>query len=246
VITIAHPPAIPHRISARRITATTRSTAADSTLAYSQTDELPSRPARLGVRLYRATVTLRRADIEGVLAAILTRVPETKVRLVGTASSVMRDIPLPANDIDILFHDRAGVDAWFGVLSADFDVDCAPGWMAESQQYFARVHAGAVAVELSTVEIESDDDTIECFGEGPWRYFDLLPCGPRTVPAVATELRLVTEVARGRTDRVRPIVDHLRRTGCDVALIRRGLAQAGVAANHTDQIIAELRRGGRS
>jgi hypothetical protein len=199
-----------------------------------------------GVRPYRSTVTLSRADIQALLASILTQVPAAKVRLVGTASSVMRDIPVPANDIDILFHDRAGVDAWFGVLSAALDVDSAPGWMPKSQQYFARVYAGDIAVELSTVEIDSDSDTIECFGEGPWRHFDLLPCGPGTVPAVATELRLITEVSRGRTDRVRPIVDHLRQGGCDVALIRRGLADAGVVQDQTDQIIAELLRGHRS
>ena len=62
--------------------------------------------------------------------------------------------------------------------------------MADSQQYFARVHSGDVVIELSTVEIESDSDTIECFGEGPWRHFDLVDVGARTMPAVATELRL--------------------------------------------------------
>jgi hypothetical protein len=190
-------------------------------------------------------VTLRRAEVEALLASMLTQAPEAEVRLVGTASSVMRGIRVAANDIDILFHDRAGVDAWFGVLSAELDVDNAPSWMAESQQYFARAHAGDVAIELSTVEIDSDSDTIECFGQGPWRHFDLVPCGTRTIPAVATELRLITEVSRGRTDRLRPIVDHLRRVGCDVALVRRGLADAGVGQDQTDQIIAELLRGDR-
>jgi hypothetical protein len=190
-------------------------------------------------------VTLSRAQVEGSLAFILMRVPEAEVRLVGTASSAMRGIELPANDLDILFHDRSGLDSWFGVLSAHLDVGSAPAWITDSQQYFARIHDGDVTIELSTVEIESDADTMECFGEGPWRYFDLVPCGSRTVPAVATELRLITEVSRGRTDRYRPIVDHLRQVGCDVGLIRRGLAHAGVEQDATVQIIAELSPGDR-
>jgi hypothetical protein len=190
-------------------------------------------------------VTLRRAHVEGSLAAILMMVPKAEVRIVGTASSAMRGIDLLVNDVDILFRDRSGVDAWFGVLSAHLEVGSAPAWIADSQQYFCRMHDGDVTIELSTVEIESDTDTTECFGEGPWRYFDLVACGSRTVPAVATELRLITEVSRGRTDRYHPIVDHLREVGCDVGLIRRGLAHAGVTPDATAQMIADLSPGDR-
>jgi hypothetical protein len=149
-------------------------------------------------------VTVDRASVERALTFILTRVPRADVRLVGTASSVLRGIKMPACDIDILFHDRVGVDGWFTALSAALDVESAPAWIAETQQYFARMHAAGVAIELSTVEIESDLDTMECFGVGPWRHFDLLTCGGRPVPAVATELRLITEiddVARTATNR---------------------------------------------
>src|SRR4051794_39936090 len=140
-------------------------------------------------------MTLSRGRLEGSLGSILMLAPAADVRLVGTASSVMRGIELPANDIDILFRDRSGVDSWFGVLAAHLDVSEAPAWIAGSSQYFARIHDGDVTIELSTVEIESDADTMECFGEGPWRHFDVVPCGVRTVPAVASELRLITEVA---------------------------------------------------
>jgi hypothetical protein len=190
-------------------------------------------------------MTLSRAEVERSLASILTRVPEAELRLVGTASSVVRGIELPANDLDVLFRDRSGVDSWFVALSDHLDVDTAPAWIADAQQYFARLHHGAVTIELSTVEIENDADTFECFGEGPWRYFDLVPCGDRTVPAVATELRLITEISRGRHDRSGPIVDHLRVVGCDIALIRRGLAHSGVAADAIAQLIAELSPGDR-
>ena len=69
-------------------------------------------------------------------------------------------------------------------------------WIDDSQQYFARISGGGVSVELSTVELRTNEDTMECFGEGPWRYFDLLPCGAFVVAAVASELRLITEVSR--------------------------------------------------
>ena len=149
-------------------------------------------------------------------------------------------IYLPSDYFHIVFLDRAVVEAWFGALSAHLDVASAPAWIADSQQYFARTRDGDVTIELSTVEIESDADTMECFGKGPWRYFDLVSCGDRTVPAVATELRLITEVSRGRAERLRPIVDHLRGTDYDAALIRRGLAHAGVTQAAMVQIIEAL------
>jgi hypothetical protein len=190
-------------------------------------------------------VKLSRGQLDGALASILMWVPAADVRLVGTASSAMRGIDLRANDVDILFRDRSGVDSWFGALSAHLDVGSPPGWIADSQQYFARMHDGEVTIELSTVEIETDADTMECFGEGPWRHFDLVPCGAGNVPAVATELRLITEVSRGRTDHCRAIIDYLRDVGCDVALVQRGLVQAEVAQDATLQIIAELSPGDR-
>ena len=164
------------------------------------------------------------SDLVGVdraLTAALGRVPPADFRLVGTASSVLRGIVMPAADIDILFRDRAGVDGWFDALSSDFDVETDPIWIAEANQYFARLHAPAFPIELSTVEVATDRDTMECFGTGPWQHFDLIPCGAGRVPTVASELRLLTEVARARDDRYRAIAAHLRVTGCDQALIAR-------------------------
>ena len=81
--------------------------------------------------------------------------------------------------------------------------------MPEANQYFARVFLERVALELSTVEVATDDDTIECIGPGPWVHFDPGPCGT-LVPAVSTELRLLSELARGREDRYRPIIRFLQ------------------------------------
>jgi hypothetical protein len=185
-------------------------------------------------------VRLVRAEVEVSIESILTKVPDAEVRLVGTASSVLRGIELPANDVDILFRDRADVDSWFGALAAHFDADAPPTWIDDSQQYFARLHDGELTVELSTVEFESDGDTTECAGEGPWRHFDLVACGSLTMPAVATELRLITEVIRGRADRSVPILEHLRRVGCDLELIRRGLRDADVTPDVIARLTAEL------
>jgi hypothetical protein len=139
-------------------------------------------------------VALDRDGVENALSLMLARVPEADFRLVGTASSVLGGISMPAADIDTLFQDRTVIDTWVGVLSADLDTETAPTWIAESQQYFARLHADGVVVELSTVELETHLDTVECFGAGSWRHFDLVVCGPRTMPAVATELRLIGRV----------------------------------------------------
>ena len=185
-------------------------------------------------------MALDRGAVESVMARILEKVPDAEVRLVGTASSVLRGIEIPAGDIDLLFRNRADVDAWFASLTEDVETDAAPEWLVEQQQYFARIHVGDVAVELSTVEIEVDNDTTECLGAGPWEHFDLVPCGDRVVAAVASELRLITELARARQDRYESIIDRLRDTGCDLDLVRRGLANLGASADAVDRVAAQL------
>jgi len=185
-------------------------------------------------------MALEHADVETALTSLLPEVPHAEVRLVGTASSVLRGIPLTANDVDILFRQRSDVHAWFDALSGVVEVDTAPVWLADACQYFARVSAHGVVVELSTVEIESEYDTVECLGEGPWRHFDVLDRRRWSIPAVATELRLITEVSRGRADRYRPMIDHLRVAGCDLALLRRGLQNAGIASDEAEALLSAL------
>jgi hypothetical protein len=185
-------------------------------------------------------VTLARQDVERILTGVLAQVSPAEFRLVGTASSVLRGIEVPAADVDLLFHHRAGVDAWFAALSTVLEVDTSPVWIGRSQQYFARLNADGVVIELSTVEVESDHDTIECFGQGPWNHFDVIGCGARTVPVVANELRLITEVGRAREDRYLPILEYLRAHGCDVPLVARGLGNLGTPPARRDQILTAL------
>lgn len=77
---------------------------------------------------------LDRAIIERAMETILRLVPSTEVRLVGTASSVLRGIPLPAADVDVLFRERGGLDDWFGALRPRVEVEAAPAWCEDEHQ----------------------------------------------------------------------------------------------------------------
>jgi hypothetical protein len=167
---------------------------------------------------------LDQADVRRALEAILTRVFDTEFRLVGTASCVLRGLKVAANDVDVLFRNRTAIDAWAASVGDAAEHIEGPTWLGHTSQYFARLDMAGVTVELSTVEIDADTDTTECVGPGPWVHFDRVRCGDFSVPAVALELRLVTEVTRQRLDRVEPIVAYFRDHPCDIALVERGLA----------------------
>jgi hypothetical protein len=143
--------------------------------------------------------------------------------LVGTASAVIRGVDLPAGDVDILLRERSSVDTFAAALS-DLPVRTPPTLLEEARQYFAAYDVGGVPVEASTVEWETDSDCVETLGEGPWRCQERIPCGPYHIPAVALELRLAIELLRDRPDRYGPLLDWLRRNGCDTALFRRAMA----------------------
>ncbi|HEX4492434.1 MAG TPA: hypothetical protein VH914_14585 [Acidimicrobiia bacterium] len=183
----------------------------------------------------------------GIDAALVARVmagddrrATVELRVVGTASSALRGIATAANDVDVVFRERAGVDEWFGALAADGEVLHEPRWLAPSCQYFARVRVVGAVVELSTVEIDDDGDTNECFGRGPWTHFDVVVHGTTAIPVVATELRLITEIVRGRRDRIGPLVERLRRGPCDRALVRRGLTRAAIAPDDAARLLTAL------
>jgi hypothetical protein len=189
------------------------------------------------------TVSLGLVDVRRAIEAMLGRVPDTKFRLVGTASCVLRGIEMPASDIDVLFHERDAIDAWVASLGDVVQVNEAPIWLADVSQYFARLTIQGATVELSTVEIPACTDTAECVGSGPWVHFDLVRCGESAVPTVALELRLVTEVARHRTDRWEPIVAYFRSHPCDVALVERGLVAHSAPPDEIRAVIGSLSVG---
>ena len=162
-------------------------------------------------------------------------------RLVGTGAALLHGVSLPAADIDILVRERSSVDAFCQAL-APFKCLEAPAWLAQTQQYYGNYEVNGVEVGISTVEVPSDLDIIETFGRGPWEHFTLLPCGSHTVPTVALELRLLTELYRDRPDRYEPLIEFMRLNGCDVDFMQRGLAAIGLPPDRQGEVLGRLKR----
>jgi len=160
-------------------------------------------------------------------------------RLIGTAAALLHGVTLPAGDVDILLKRREDVDAFSAALSR---CTClvAPVWLPGSHQYFARYDVDGVEVEFSTVEWETTSDLSEAVGPGPWRHYVELCCGRHTVPTVALELRLLTELLRDRADRYRPLSAHLAAHGYDLDLVRRGLAAMDLSADRREAVLRGL------
>jgi hypothetical protein len=94
----------------------------------------------------------------------------------------------------------------------------------DRHQYFASFTIDAVKVEISTIELTSDLDVMETFGTGPWKHFSLAKIGEYVIPIVAIELRLVTEIMRGRDDRIESIIAYLKETNINKKLLIRALS----------------------
>jgi hypothetical protein len=162
-------------------------------------------------------------------------------RLVGTAAALLQGVQLPARDVDILVKERPAVDA-IGAALAAFRCLEPPSYLTEARQYYGNYEVNGVEVGISTVEWETTSDGIECLGRGPWEHYCRVPCGPYTVPAVALELRLVSELGRERPGYYLPLIQHMRAHGCDVELVRRGLAARGFDLEQQEEIIRQLAR----
>lgn len=163
--------------------------------------------------------------VEETLKTVLDKVkPEARgveYRFLGTGAALLHGVALPAGDIDILVKERRGVDVFSEALTC-FDCLVAPMFLEDMRQYYAEFRVNGVEVGISTVEIETDVDWIETYGSGPWTHYVLLPCGPRLVPTVKLELRLITELYRNRPERYEPIIEFLEKKGFDESLLRRG------------------------
>jgi hypothetical protein len=165
---------------------------------------------------------------------------QIEYRLVGTGSALLQGVPLPAGDIDILVKERESVDA-FGAALASFTCLFSPAWMPEAGQYYADYEVNGVGVGISTVEVETESDGLECVGRGPWEHYVPIPCGPYTIPVVALELRLVSELLRDRPDRYTPLIQHMQVHGCDVDLVRRGMEGRGLPQALQEKVLGQLR-----
>jgi hypothetical protein len=191
---------------------------------------------------------LDRARLQDTLIAVLDRVlpayPDIQYRLVGTGAALLHGVDLPAGDVDLTVKERADVDAFCSALSAYECLEPA-AWLPHARQYYANYLVNGVEVGISTVEVETESDAIETYGSGPWeRHYVLLPCGPYRVPTVRLELRLITELYRDRPERYEPILAHLQAQGCDLGLVRRGLALGPLPQAVQEEVLGRL-QGGR-
>jgi tetratricopeptide (TPR) repeat protein len=165
---------------------------------------------------------------------------EIEYRLVGTGAALLHGVALPARDIDLLVRQRQAVEAFAAALQG-YECKTSPTFLPEARQYFAEFLVEEVEVGISTVEWEAESDGLECIGPGPWQHFTLLPCGRFQIPAVQLELRLVSELSRGRRDRSEPLIVHLAEHGCDTNLLKRGMQARQVPEGTQKQVLEQLR-----
>ena len=139
---------------------------------------------------------------------------------------MVHGVDLPAGDIDILLKDRAGIDA-FSVSLSSFECLTTPQFLEGSKKYFSAFRINGVEVEFSTVEGQTESETHECTGSGPWVHYKIVSCGGHQVPVVCLELRLITEWSRHRPDRSSPIIQFMQSHGFDRELLARRLKDRG-------------------
>jgi hypothetical protein len=174
-----------------------------------------------------------------VLDHVMPACAQVEYRLVGTGAALLQGVSLPTGDVDILVKERASVDA-FGAALASFPCLLPPAWMPEARQYYAEYEVNGVGVGISTVEVETESDGLECVGRGPWEHYVLSSCGLYTIPAVALELRLVSELARNRPDRYTPLREYMQVNGCDIGLVRRGMEARRLPQARQEKVVGQL------
>lgn len=193
------------------------------------------------------TETRVQETLTHLLDCALPTASNVEYRLVGTAAALLRGINLPSNDIDLLFKERQGVDLFHQELtrSSTAEVLVQPALLEGAGQYFARYSKDGVQFEFSTVEytIDAENDTVECFGRGPWEHFDLVPCCPYLIPVVAVELRLLTELSRNRVERIQPILAYLQTHPYDMALLQRGLIAHNIPQELQHLVLEKIEQG---
>jgi hypothetical protein len=165
---------------------------------------------------------------------------QVEYRVVGTGAALLQGVSLPTGDVDILVKERASVDT-FGSALASFKCLFSPAWIPHGRQYYAEYEVNGVGVDISTVEGETDSDGIECLGRGPWEHYVLVSCGPYAIPAVALELRLVSELSRNRPDRYAPLIQHMQVNGCDIELVRRGMEARSLSQTLQENVLGQLK-----
>ena len=137
--------------------------------------------------------TLDRARLLEALSAFLEHAMPACAgigyRLVGTGAALLHGVSLPAADLDILVRERSAVDAFGAALSPSSCLE-APAWLECSRQYYGNYEVNGVEIGISTVEVDSDADTIETFGRGPWEHGGMLGYTSPGAGSSVVEVRL--------------------------------------------------------
>jgi len=160
-------------------------------------------------------------------------------RLVGTSAALLRGVELPTGDIDILVKERQAVDAISAGLSS-WECVQQPTYLEEVRQYLAEFCVNGIAIGISTVEWETENDGLECIGPGPWNHFEEIKCGQFTIPTVSLELRLISELLRDRPERYAPLLRYIKEKGCDLDLIHQGMTAREMPVERQEQVIQQL------
>ena len=177
--------------------------------------------------------------LTSVLDAAQDVLSSDRYRLVGTTASILHGAATASKGVDFLMRDRDGVDDLHLALST-FRIDTPPTYLADDEQYWASYFVDGVHVGVTTTEWKPEGSVIEASGEGPWQHFSIIPHGQHQVPTVKLELRLVTEIFRNRADRIEPLMAFMRQQGCDLNLVKQGLTERGIPAQHQTKVMAQL------
>jgi hypothetical protein len=179
----------------------------------------------LGTRLSGGREIVIRQFMD-VVALVLDRIAPfidaQDYRLCGTIAALLQGVFLPTRDINFLVRTRAHVEIFSEALE-DYPCPAPPTLQADGVRYSATHIIRGIDISIGWLSSETESDGIETFGRGPWEHYVSITCGQHTVPAVALELRLVTELFRERPDRYKPLLKHLKKHGCDVPILRRGM-----------------------
>jgi hypothetical protein len=134
----------------------------------------------------------------------------------------------------------AGRTDRFAAALAGFPCLEPPEWLPQAHQYFTHFEIDGIDVGASTVEVPTNAKAIECIGSGPWQHCVSITTAQHTVPAVALELRLVSELIRNRPDRYTPLIEHMRSNGADIELVRQSMREREVDPARQRQILNRL------
>jgi hypothetical protein len=184
-----------------------------------------------------------RAELHKILSLVLdlldTDGADFEYRLVGTGAALAQGVNLPTGDIDLLVTRRQEVDRFAEALSG-YPCQEPPAWLPDARQYFTHFKVEEIDVGASTVEVETDAEAIECIGRGPWQHYVPIEVGKHIVPAVALELRLISELIRDRPDRFTPLIEHMCANGADLHLVKQAMSDRRLNPALQRQILDQL------